>query len=158
MHASRVLAGTHDVLQHLSLQSIYTLGLGFHVLAKPNTTLNLLGGLNYTRETYGSEAVVPGVPPGTRLTRDLAAATVGDDFVRRFGPSVTLNEHFEFYPDFSDPGQYRFALDSSAATKVRKWVAWQITVSDRFVSDPPALGTKRNDFILSTGLNFTFAH
>jgi hypothetical protein len=31
-------------------------------------------------------------------------------------------------------------------------------VSDRFVSDSPALGTKRNDFILSTGLNFTFVH
>jgi len=31
-------------------------------------------------------------------------------------------------------------------------------VSKCFVSDPPALGAKRNDFILSAGLNFTFVH
>jgi putative salt-induced outer membrane protein YdiY len=54
---------THDELQGLNLRSIYTGGLGWHWINTPNTTLDLLGGINYTRETYsgGSTSTTPGV-------------------------------------------------------------------------------------------------
>jgi len=43
------------------------------------------------------------------------------------------------------------------ATKINKWLAWQTAVSDRYLSNPIP-GTKSNDIILTTGLNFSFKH
>ena len=41
-----------DALQTLDLRSVFGGGLGLHVIANPKTTLDLLGGINYTREKY----------------------------------------------------------------------------------------------------------
>lgn len=149
----------HDDLQGLNLRSIYGGGLGWHVIHRPNTTFDLLGGLNYTRESYSSSSVqtVP-PPPPLNIQRNLIAATIGDDFQHKFGNAVTFTEHFSFYPDLSNPGQYRFALDTSAATSLSKWLSWQITYTDTYVSNPPIPGTKSNDVILTTGLDVKFTH
>jgi Protein of unknown function, DUF481 len=107
--------------------------------------LDLSAGPNYTRASYGGG-----------ITRNLAGATVGEDFVHQVGKLVALNEHFYFYPDLTNRGQYRFAFDGGSVTKISKWLGWQVTLSDRYISDPPFLGTPRNTIILSTGLNFAF--
>jgi Protein of unknown function, DUF481 len=41
-----------DALQTLDLRSVFGAGLGLHVIKNLRTTLDLLGGLNYTREKY----------------------------------------------------------------------------------------------------------
>jgi putative salt-induced outer membrane protein YdiY len=148
---------THDALQDLNVRSIYTGGFGWHSIKRPNTTLDLLGGVNYTRETYSGGATVA-APTGTNVGRNLPGITAGEVFMHKFGASTTFTEDFEFYPDLSDISQYRFALDSGLVTKINKWLGWQTTFSDRYVTDPPILGTKSNDVILSTGLNITFNH
>ena len=91
--------------------------------------------------------------PSSNATRNLPGITVGEDFMHKFGAAATLSENFFFYPDLSDLSQYRFALDASLVTKMNKWLGWQTSVSDRYVTNPPILGTKSNDVILSTGLN-----
>ena len=67
-------------------------------------------------------------------------------------------QDFYFYPDLRDIDQYRFAVDFAAVTKINKWLAWQFTLADRYVTDPPIAGTKPNDVILSTGINVSFVH
>jgi len=66
-----------------------------------------------------------------------------------------VTEQFFIYPDLTNTGNYRFAFDISSVTKISKWFGWQTTGSDRFLSDPVP-GTRSNDIILTTGLNFTF--
>jgi putative salt-induced outer membrane protein YdiY len=143
---------THDQLQGLDLQSIYSGGLGWHAIKKPNTTLDVLFGANFTRETYSATAATPNVD------RNLAALTLGENFTQKLGKNTVLTADFLFYPDMSDLSQYRFALDSSVITKINKWLGWQTTLSDRYVSNPPIPLTKTNDFIFSTGLNIAFTH
>ena len=46
---------THNELQGLNLRSIYSGGLGYHLISTDRTTLDLLGGVNYTRETYSGD-------------------------------------------------------------------------------------------------------
>jgi hypothetical protein len=46
-------------------------------------------------------------------------------------------------------------FDTNASTKLKTWLGWQITFSDRYISDPP-LGLKGNDLLLSTGLRLAF--
>jgi putative salt-induced outer membrane protein YdiY len=146
----------HNQLQDLDIQQIYTGGLGAHLINHPNTTLDVLAGGNYTRETYSGATTAGG--PSTNVQRNLAAITVGEDFMKKFGSTSTLNEHFYFYPDLTETGEYRFSLDTGWVTQIKKWLGWQVTISDRYITNPPILGTKDNDVVLSTGLNFSFSH
>ncbi len=47
-------------------------------------------------------------------------------------------------------------FDLGLATTLRKWLSWQVTGSDRYLSNP-VFGRKKNDMILSTGFRVTFA-
>jgi putative salt-induced outer membrane protein len=142
---------THDALQDLNLRQIYSGGLGVHIINTPNTTFDFLAGANYTRENYGN-----GV--GIAVDRNLAGITLGEDFTHKFGKSTTFTEVFYFYPDLSDTGEYRFSLDAGSVTKINKWLGWQTSLTDRYVTNPPIAGTKSNDVIFSTGINVSFTH
>jgi putative salt-induced outer membrane protein YdiY len=143
---------THDELQSLTLRQIYSGGLGWHAINNPKTSLDFLGGINYTRENYSSGSHVSGV------SRNLPGITAGENFTRKFGGNTLLTEDFYFYPDLSDFSEYRFSLDAGVVTKINKWLGWQTSLSDRYVTNPPIPGTKSNGFVLSTGLNIAFSH
>ena len=141
----------HDALQDLNLRQIYSGGLGVHIINNPNTTFDFLAGANYTRENYGNGAAIA-------VDRNLAGITLGENFMHKFGKSTTFTEVFYFYPDLSDTSQYRFSLDAATVTKINKWLGWQTSLTDRYVTDPPIAGTKSNDVIFSTGINVSFTH
>jgi putative salt-induced outer membrane protein len=143
----------HNALQSLDLQQIYSVGLGWHAIAQPNTTLDFLAGVNYTRESY-SGATAAG--PNTSVNRNFPALTLGEVFAKKFGAANALTEDFTFYPDLSDTSQYRFSFDAGWNTQIKKWVGWQMSISDRYITNPPILGTKKNDVVLSTGINVSF--
>jgi putative salt-induced outer membrane protein len=143
---------SHDQLQDLHLQSIYTVGLGWHAIATPNTTLDAIAGINYTKADYNS-----GVVGAAGVDQNVLGATLGEIFMHKFGASTVLNEQFYFYPNVTHAGPYRMALDASSVTKLKKWLGLQFTVSDRYISDPPIAGTKANDIIFTTGLNIAFS-
>lgn len=147
---------THDALQDLVLRQIYSAGLGVHVIKRTNTTLDALLGANYTRESYSSSATL--ITPALNINRNLPGLTAGEAVTHKFSANTAIIEAFNFYPDLSDIAQYRFALDTSVVTKIKKWLGWQASLSDRYVTNPPIPGTKSNDVILSTGLNVTFGH
>ncbi|MGH9682463.1 MAG: DUF481 domain-containing protein [Candidatus Acidiferrales bacterium] len=147
---------THDQLQDLDLRSIYSAGLGWHVINTPTTTFDALAGLNYTRETYSAGLTTAGAVSG--VSRNLPGITLGENLTHKFGSASLASEQFYFYPDLADLNQYRFALDAGWVTKINNWLGWQMSVSDRYVTNPPILGTKSNDLIFSTGLNISFSH
>ncbi len=147
---------THDALQDLVLRQIYSAGLGWHTIKRPNTTLDAIFGVNYTRESYSSSATA--IAPALNIDRNLPGLTIGEAFTHKFSSNTGVTEAFNFYPDLSDISQYRLALDSAIVTKIKKWLGWQATLSDRYVTNPPIPGTKSNDVILSTGLAVTFGH
>lgn len=145
----------HNELQGLDLRQIYSAGLGWNVINNPNTTFDVEAGLNYTRESYSGTAALS---PGLSVNRNLVGVTTGEDFTHRFSKVTSMDEHFFFYPDISNAGQYRFTLTADANTKLSSWLSWQVGLNDLYVSNPPIPGTKTNDVILSTGLGVTFRH
>jgi hypothetical protein len=136
----------HNGLQLLDLRQVYTLGLGVHAMTGVPTRLDFLAGVNYTAEAY---SMTP--------TSNAVGATFGEDLTHRFGSNTVLTEQLLLYPDLQDIGEYRAAFDARLATKLKSWLSWLTTVSDRYTSTPPA-GTKTNDLIFTTGLNITFTH
>ncbi len=143
---------THNELQSLNLQQIYSAGLGWHAINRPNTTLDVLAGLSYTRASY-SGATTTGV---TNVQQNYVGFTVGEDFKKKIGSASTFTQDFFYYPDLNAFGQYRYAVDAAWVTQIKKWFGWQFSFGDRYISNPPILGTKNNDLIVSTGVNLSF--
>jgi len=151
-----------NALQDLDLRSVYGGGLGYHAIKSDATILDFLAGLNYTHETYSNgPMVVPATVPPTfvsyGLTRRFAALTVGEELLHKFGKSTVVTQKLYFFPNLSDTGEYRATFDLGTVTKISKWLGWQNQFTDIYVSNPPA-GAKKNDLILTTGLNFSFTH
>jgi putative salt-induced outer membrane protein YdiY len=144
----------HDQLQALNLRSIIGGGLGFHAIKTASLTLDLLGGANYTHESY-SVPLNPAFP--AVMSRSIAGLTIGDDLTYKAGKTTNITENFYFYPDLSNTGEYRMSLNFGTVTKISKWLGWQNSLADIYVSDPP-FGKRKNDLLLSTGFNISFAH
>jgi len=134
-----------DALQSLNLRSVLGGGLGLHVINSSQTTLDLLGGLNYTRESY------------VTLNRNFAALTLGEEIMHKLGASTVLTQKLYFFPDLSQTGEYRGTFNLGTVTKLSKWLGWQNAFGDIYVTNPPA-GKKQNDILLTTGLNVSLTH
>lgn len=132
-----------DALQSLNLRSVFGGGAGYHAIKSETTSLDFLGGLNYTRENYDL------------FSRNLVALTLGEELLHKLGKSTTLNEKLYFFPDLNSAGDYRGTFDFGTITKLNKVLGWQLAFSDVYVTNPPPL-KKQNDVIFTTGLNVTF--
>jgi putative salt-induced outer membrane protein len=141
----------YDEFQHLDLRSVFGGGLGVHLIKNTSTTLDVFGGGDYHREKFSPN------PPlvVTGVTRNTAEVLVGEELSWKMNQRISLNERFSAFPNMSDIGQYRFQFDASAAAKLKNWLSWQITFSDRYLSNPLP-GLKSNDQLLSTGLRLNF--
>jgi putative salt-induced outer membrane protein len=149
----------HDSLQSLDLRSVFGGGLGAHAIKSDSTSLDLLAGVNYTHESY-SAFFNPPAPPNVlvpAVSRSLAGLTLGDELMHKLGKSTVLTQTLYFYPDLTDMDEYRGTFHLGLITKINKWLGWQNSFGDIYVSNPPT-GKKKNDVLLSTGLNFSFAH
>jgi putative salt-induced outer membrane protein YdiY len=132
-----------DGLQGLNLRSVFGGGAGLHAIKSEPTTLDFLGGLNYTRESY------------TTLSRNLVALTLGEELMHKAGKSTVVNQRLYFFPNLNSAGDFRGTFDFATVTKINKRLGWQNSFSDVYVTNPP-LGKKQNDIILTTGLNVSF--
>ena len=150
-----------NALQFLDLRQVYTGGFGYHAIKSDATTLDFLGGVNYTHETYSNGTLVdPGPPPiyaSYGVTNRFVALTLGEELNKKLGKSTVLTQNFDFYPNLQDTSQYRATFNLGTVTKISKWLGWQNQFGDIYVSNPP-IGAKKNDVVITTGLNIAFTH
>jgi putative salt-induced outer membrane protein YdiY len=134
-----------NALQNLDLRSIIGGGFGWHAIKAPQQTLDILGGLVWTHETYSP-----------RPTNSFAALDLGEQYSRKLGSRSLFTEQAYLYPDLSQTGRYQLSIDSTFSTRLGKLFNWQTSFSDRYTSFPPT-GTLSNDVILTTGLGLTLS-
>ena len=134
----------YDTFQDLNFRGVGGGDIGYHAIKTEKTVLDLLFGGNYTHESFSNG-----------LTRNLGEINVGDDFSHKVTGITSLTQSLRFY-EAPSSGEYRFAFDAGAATTIHKWLSWQVTVSDRYLS-APVTGRKNNDILLTTGLRASFA-
>jgi putative salt-induced outer membrane protein YdiY len=145
----------YDQFQDLDLRNVIGGGFGFHAVKTKSTSLDVFGGGSYEQEFFGAIAATATKPAVPAITRKTGEAVIGETFNAKVNNRTTLTEQFSLYPNVSDTGNYRFQFDMTGATKLKNWLSWQVTYSDRYLSDPLA-GFKKNDLILSTGIRLTF--
>ena len=147
LFAYGVFAGGYDELQDLNYRLMPGGGLGFHAIASAKTTLDLLFGLGYTRESFSSGP--------TYQVNNLITATLGDEFAYKLGPRTTIMQNLYYLPSLNETSNYRVTGNFGITTKLNGWMTANMLFNDRYFSQP-VLGNKNNDILFTTGLGFTF--
>ncbi len=139
------LSPEFDKFQQLDLRMVVGGGLGYHVVKSERTSFDLFGGATLNKEFFSNG-----------LHRTSGELLGGEELVYKLSRSTLLHERLAFYPNLTDTGQYRMNFDTDAVTSINKWLAFHLTLSDRYLSDP-VFGAKPNDLLLTTGIRLTFA-
>jgi putative salt-induced outer membrane protein YdiY len=145
----------YDQFQDLDLRNVVGGGFGYHAIKTKNTTFDVFGGGDFDQDFFGAIAATATTPAIPAVTRKNGEVDLGETFNAKINNRTTITEQFSLYPNVSNTGSYRFQFDATAATKLKNWLSWQVTYSDRYLSDPLA-GFKKNDLLLSTGVRLTF--
>lgn len=135
----------YDRFQNLDLRFVLGGGLGFHAVKTEKSTLDLLAGFDFNHSKFS-----------TPLTRNSAELYWGDEYNLKVSSSTSLVQSFRMFNNLSDTGTYRVNFDIGASTKLSTWLTWNVSLSDRYLSNP-APGRKTNDVLYTTGLGITFA-
>jgi len=130
----------HNGLQDLNLRWVLGGGIGYHAIKSERTKLDLLGGLDMSREFF----------EGNDNDRTSLEAQLGQTLTHQLTRRVALTEQLFFFPNLSEGGEYRINFDASLVTDITRRIGWQVTLSDRYLSNPPG-GFKQNDLLLTTG-------
>jgi hypothetical protein len=139
----------YDKFQSLDLRIVLGGGLGYHVWTREFSRFDLVGGAAWNRETFS-----PGIAPD--FTRNSAEAYWGNDLNHRLNTRMNLVQSFRMFNNLSNTGEYRVNFDIGSVAELTRWLTWNITLSDRYLSNPVP-GRKNNDFLYTTGLGFKFS-
>jgi putative salt-induced outer membrane protein YdiY len=160
-----LFAGTDfnsNALQNLDLQNVIEGGAGVHLIKTKKTQFDVFAGAGYNQEFFSAYTLPNPTPPPALLafpavTQRNAEANLGEQFDTKLGSRSTFSETFNYFPNLSGPSGYRYTFNTSLSTSINKWLGWQFSLSDSFLSNPPT-GIKKNDLILSTGLRLAFGN
>lgn len=139
----------YDKFQSLDLRTVFGGGAGYNVWKGERGALSLLGGGAWNREKFDPA-------PDPAFVRNSAEAYWGNDFAYKLNSHTSLNQSFRMFNNLSEGGEYRMNFDTGVTTALTKWLVWNISLSDRYLSNPVP-GRQANDLLYSTGLGFTFA-
>lgn len=134
-----------DDFQKLDLRVNPGGGVGWHAVQAERMKLDFFGGGSLNREWFA-----------TGLNRTSGDLVAGNELTVKLSGSTLWKERTVFYPNMTERGEYRVAFDTSLSQALSKLLSWQLSLSDRYLSNP-IFGTKSNDLILSTGIRLTFA-
>ena len=134
----------YDKPQQLDFRTVFGGGFGYRWIRSEKTDLDLFGGAAFNREYFSD---------GTR--RNSAEALVGEELKYRISSATNLEQRFVLYPNLTRTGDFRSVLDASLVTSLNEWLGWQVTIGNRFNSNP-VLGAEKSDFLFTTGLRATF--
>lgn len=136
-----------DEFQQLDLRAVAAGGVGWYAIKNEKTMLDLFGGGAYAKEYFLA---------GTPRNRNRPEVLVGEEFSHKFSERTQFNGALIYFKNLQ--GGTRVLFDASLVTGLNRWLSWQITFSDRYLSNPPVFvpAVKKNDTFLTAGLRITF--
>lgn len=135
----------YDKLQKLDLRFVLSGGGGYYVVKTDRKDLGLFAGGSLNKEFYS-----------TGLKRTSGEGVFKEEFNFKISKAASLHELLVIYPNLTDVGEFRMNFDLGLVTAIRRWLSWQVSASDRYISNP-VIGAKTNDVLLTTGIRITFA-
>jgi len=136
----------YDRFQDLDLRFVIGGGLGYHAYKTDRSQLDLLAGVAYNRSSYSTPEI-----------REAGELYWGNEYSLKLSDATALVQSYRMFHNLTQTGEYRMDFNLGLSTKLLQWLSWNISISDRYQSDP-ADGRKTNDFLYTTGLGITFAN
>lgn len=130
--------------QKLDIRAVLGGGLGYHAVRKDRLNLDFTMGVTNNYENFS-----------TGIQRNSAEVLLGQEVKFKLNSRTRLTERAVLYPNISRFGDVRALFDTSLQTDINSWLGWHLTIGNRFNSRPIDR-TEKNDFLLSTGLRFSF--
>ncbi len=138
----------YDRFQALDLRVVLGGGLGYSVWKTERGRLDLPVGAAWSHSKFDPA-------PLPKFTRNAAEAYWGDDLALKMSSRTSLTQSYRMFNNLSETGPYRVNFDLGASTQLVKWLSWNVSLSDRFLSSP-APDRKRNDLLYTTGIGVNF--
>ena len=133
-----------DEFQRLDLRFVGGGGFGYKLVNAESTLVDAFAGGSLNKEFFSD-----------RTRRTSGELLFGEEISHRINTLTRIKQRFVIYPNISQTGAYRMQFDASAVTTISKWLAWQVSISDRFLSNPVP-GARKNDVLFTTGVRLTF--
>jgi len=134
----------YDRFQDLDLRSVLGGGLGYHAYKSAKSYWDLSAGATWSREAFS-----------TGLVRHSAELVTSEESSHQVNAILQLQQRLSIFSNLSRRGDYRLNFDGAANMKLTRLLSWNITLSDRRLSNPLP-GRKANDLILTTGISLRF--
>ncbi len=138
-----------DAFQALDLRVSIGGGVGYTAWKSERGSLDLPIGMAWTHSKFDPA-------PQPKFTRNEAEAYWGDDFTYKASGRTSITQTFRMFDSVTDTGQYRVSFDLGVSTRIFKWLSWNLSASDRYLSNP-ANNRKTNDILYTTGIGVDFA-
>jgi putative salt-induced outer membrane protein YdiY len=140
----------YDRFQNLNLRFVGGGGLGYIVVKQERIRFELQSGGAYNHEAFSANNEEPA------FTRDSSEIYMGNELTFKLSPVTSLYQNARIFSNLTRAGEYRVNGDMGTNTKLTRWLTWNASVSNRYLSNP-ATGRKRNDFIYTTGIGVRFS-
>ncbi len=137
----------YDRFQNLDLRVVMGGGLGYIAWKGERGRLDLIGGGAWNRESFDPA-------PRPKFTRNSAEAYWGNDFTYKLTTRMNFYENYRMFNNMTNTGEFRQNVDVGISAALTKWMTWNASASDRYLSNPVP-GRKKNDFLYTMGLGFT---
>jgi hypothetical protein len=135
----------YDEVQQLSLRTVPTLGLGYHILKTDRYTLDVSTGGGYVYERFFNDT-----------SNDYFTATFGGSLEVALPFGSTLEARVEYLPSVEDwVGTYMIRGSAGWRMPLLKWLDFKLSVQDSYTSRPAA-NTQPNSFTSLAGLSFRY--
>lgn len=143
-----------DEFLGIDFRGVFGGGLGYHAIKGERLLLDLSAGGAYNKTYFTDD---PQFNPSGIRDRSSGEIVFGNDLTYKAAGRTSLFQKAAFFPNLSQRGEYRFNFDVGAATALTKYLSWQVTFSDRYLSNPLP-GRKSNDTLFTTGVGVTFGN
>ena len=134
----------HNFSQGLKLQSNLGGGIGYTAIKKANETLDFKGSVTYLTQEFETSA----------SSHNLIGSTFNETFMRKTAHGIVFAQQISVTPAWNMMRDYFATAGGSMTVPVYKRFAFNMSVTDAFLNNPPAT-FKKNSFQLTTGLTYT---
>lgn len=143
---------SHDQIQMLSLRSVISAGLGYHVIKTAENQWDVFAGLADRTDRYNNPGVIINNTLETRLhTTELP---LGEESNHRLTDTTSFKQKLVVSPTLNSKGT-RATFDAGLQVTLNKTMNLSVTLQDRY-DNLARTPVKKNDILFFTGVNVKF--
>lgn len=143
---------SHDQIKTLSLRSVISAGLGYHLIKTADNQWDVLGGLAYRADQYSDPGIL--IDNQLKTSHNSSELLLGEESSHKLTESTSFKQKLTVSPSLGSQGT-RATFDAGLSVALNQTMSLSVTLQDRFDSTAQA-PVKKNDILFFTGINVKF--